>query len=203
MFRTFDQHVTHVSPLDLWIASICCSKVTPCWAKREVAAMEAVWPSHVTFSGLRVSSSPIFLPITVSSSPAPKISVRRSASCFRLLPIDIPVIQQLQQQQKLFSQSFLNKLNLTSSRANYSRTSNKRPTKCPLVIRWPQSSKGLWRHGCRHHFIGNVIWRRESARKGLNSNSGAQFVVLPLVKPVVWFARTVVNWRSRSVAKSA
>ena len=44
---------------------------------------------------------------------------------------------------------------------------------------------------------------RISARKGLNSTSGAQFVALPLVKPVVWFAGAVVNWRSRSVAKSA
>ena len=26
---------------------------------------------------------------------------------------------------------------------------------------------------------------------------------MPLVKPVVWYARAVVNWRSRSVAKSA
>ena len=50
---------------------------------------------------------------------------------------------------------------------------------------------------------GNVIWRRQSARKGLNSTSGAQFAAQPLVKPVVWFARAVVNWRSRSVAKSA
>ena len=41
------------------------------------------------------------------------------------------------------------------------------------------------------------------ARKGLNSTSGAQFVALPLVKPVVWFVGAVVNWRSRSVAKSA
>ena len=49
----------------------------------------------------------------------------------------------------------------------------------------------------------NVIWRRESARKGLNSTSGTQFGTLPLVKPVVWFACAVVNWRSRSVAKSA
>ena len=43
----------------------------------------------------------------------------------------------------------------------------------------------------------------KSARKGLNATSGAQFAALPLVKPVVWFARAVVNWRSRSVAKSA
>ena len=53
---------------------------------------------------------------------------------------------------------------------------------------------------------GNVSWRRESTRKGLNTTSGAQFAALPLVKmvnPVVWFARAVVNWRSRSVAKSA
>ena len=50
---------------------------------------------------------------------------------------------------------------------------------------------------------GSVSWRRESARKGLNTTSGAQFAALPLVKPVVWFARVVVNWRSRSIAKSA
>ena len=50
---------------------------------------------------------------------------------------------------------------------------------------------------------GNVSWRRESARKGLNTTSDAQFAALPLVKPVVWFARVFVNWRSRSVAKSA
>ena len=50
---------------------------------------------------------------------------------------------------------------------------------------------------------GNVSWRRETARKGLNTTSGAQFAALPLVKPVVWFAHAVVNWRSRSVAKSA
>ena len=30
-----------------------------------------------------------------------------------------------------------------------------------------------------------------------------QFAALPLVKPVVWFARPVVYWRSRSVGKSA
>ena len=44
---------------------------------------------------------------------------------------------------------------------------------------------------------------QERARKELNATSGAQFAALPLVKPVVWFARAVVNWRSRSVAKSA
>ena len=43
----------------------------------------------------------------------------------------------------------------------------------------------------------------KSARKGLNATSGAQFAALPWVKPVVWFARTVVNWRSRSVTNSA
>ena len=43
----------------------------------------------------------------------------------------------------------------------------------------------------------------KSARKGLNATSSAQFAALPLVKPVVWFARAGVNWRSRSVAKSA
>ena len=50
---------------------------------------------------------------------------------------------------------------------------------------------------------GNVSWRRESARKGLPTTSGAQFAALLLVKPFVWFARAVVKWRSRSVAKSA
>ena len=48
----------------------------------------------------------------------------------------------------------------------------------------------------------NVSWRQESARKGLNTTSGAQFAALPLVKSVVWFARPVVNWRSCSVSKS-
>ena len=48
---------------------------------------------------------------------------------------------------------------------------------------------------------GNVIWRRVSARKGRNSTSGTQFSALPLVNPVVWFARAVVNRRSHSVAK--
>ena len=41
------------------------------------------------------------------------------------------------------------------------------------------------------------------ARWGLKSTSGAQFAAVLLVKPVVWFAHAVVNWRSRSVAKSA
>ena len=41
------------------------------------------------------------------------------------------------------------------------------------------------------------------ARWGLKSTSGAQFAAVQLVKPVVWFAHAVVNWRSRSVAKSA
>ena len=35
------------------------------------------------------------------------------------------------------------------------------------------------------------------------STSGTQFAALPLVNPVVWFARAVVNRCSRSVAKSA
>ena len=35
-----------------------------------------------------------------------------------------------------------------------------------------------------------------------NATSCAQFAALPLVKPVVWFARAVVNWHSRFVAKS-
>ena len=46
---------------------------------------------------------------------------------------------------------------------------------------------------------GNVCWRRKSARKGLNATSDVQFVPLPLVKPVVWIARAVVSWGSRSV----
>ena len=41
---------------------------------------------------------------------------------------------------------------------------------------------------------GNVSWRRESSRKELNATSGAQFVALPLVKPVVCIARAVVHW---------
>ena len=49
----------------------------------------------------------------------------------------------------------------------------------------------------------NVIWRRESAQKGLNSTSGTQFAALTLVNPVVRFARAVVNWRLRLFAKSA
>ena len=48
---------------------------------------------------------------------------------------------------------------------------------------------------------GNVSSRRESKQKGLNTTSGTQFAALPSVKPVVWFARAVVNWRSSSVAK--
>ena len=32
--------------------------------------------------------------------------------------------------------------------------------------------------------VPNVIWERESARKGLNATSGTQFAALPLVKPV-------------------
>ena len=39
----------------------------------------------------------------------------------------------------------------------------------------------------------NVSGGQESARKGLNSTSGAQFAALPLVKPIVLFARTVVT----------
>ena len=34
-------------------------------------------------------------------------------------------------------------------------------------------------------------------------NFRCQFATRPLVKPLLWFARAVVNWRSRSVAKSA
>ena len=43
---------------------------------------------------------------------------------------------------------------------------------------------------------------RPERTKSMNSTSGAQFAAQLLVKPVVWFARAVVNWRSRSVAKS-
>ena len=50
---------------------------------------------------------------------------------------------------------------------------------------------------------GNVIWRWESTQQRLNASSGAQFVALPLVEPVVWFALAVINWRSDSVAKAA
>ena len=51
---------------------------------------------------------------------------------------------------------------------------------------------------------GNVSWQRETLRKGLNVTSGAQLIAaLPLVKPVVWFVLTVINWCSCSVAKSA
>ena len=50
---------------------------------------------------------------------------------------------------------------------------------------------------------GNVIWRQESARKGLNTTSGALFVAQRLVKPIIWFARAVVTWRSPTAAKSA
>ena len=57
----------------------------------------------------------------------------------------------------------------------------------------------------KFHFYDVTLWhpKRESAQKGLNTTSGAQFAALPLVKPAVWFARAVVNWRWRSVAKSA
>ena len=41
------------------------------------------------------------------------------------------------------------------------------------------------------------------ARKRLNSTSGAQITAQPLVKPVVKFARTIVNCRSHCAAKSA
>ena len=44
---------------------------------------------------------------------------------------------------------------------------------------------------------------QESSRRGLIATSSAQFAPLPLVKPAVWFARAVVNWPPRSVAKSA
>ena len=47
---------------------------------------------------------------------------------------------------------------------------------------------------------GNVSWRLESAREGPNTTSIAQFALLPLVKPDVWFVRAVVKWRSRYVA---
>ena len=50
---------------------------------------------------------------------------------------------------------------------------------------------------------GNVTWWRKSARKGLNSTSGAQFAALLLLKPAFWFVRAIVNWRSRFFAKLA
>ena len=40
---------------------------------------------------------------------------------------------------------------------------------------------------------GKVCW---------NMTSSAQFATLPLAKPVVWFARAIVNWHSCSFAKS-
>ena len=43
----------------------------------------------------------------------------------------------------------------------------------------------------------------KSAWKGLNATSGTQFVAQLFDKPVVWFARAIVKWRSCSVAKSA
>ena len=50
---------------------------------------------------------------------------------------------------------------------------------------------------------GTSVDDRRARGKDLNTTSGAQFAALPLVNPVVWFERAVVNWRSRSVAKSA
>ena len=38
---------------------------------------------------------------------------------------------------------------------------------------------------------GTSVWRRESARRGLNTTFGTQFAALPLVKLVVWFASAV------------
>ena len=49
-----------------------------------------VCPSQVTLSSFFLSSSPIFLPIAVSSSPTPNISVRRSANCFKLASMAAP-----------------------------------------------------------------------------------------------------------------
>ena len=43
----------------------------------------------------------------------------------------------------------------------------------------------------------------KSAWKGLYATSGTQFAAQLFVKPAVWFARAIVKWRSRSVAKSA
>ena len=62
------------------------------------------------------------------------------------------------------------------------------------------------RYGSLSFGSGNVVGTSFSLRvcqKGLNMTSGAKFAALPLLKPVVWFARAVVDWRSRSVAKSA
>lgn len=47
-----------------------------------------IYPNCTFSSGFWISSSPIFLPMAVSSTP--KMSVRRSASCFKLLSISRP-----------------------------------------------------------------------------------------------------------------
>ena len=41
--------------------------------------------------------------------------------------------------------------------------------------------------------LATELERQLSGQKGLNTTSGAQFAALPLVKPVVRFARAVVN----------
>ena len=75
-------------PFCLWIWAIWSS--TEMFWRAALAAASAVpeWPSQEFFPGLAAgSSSPILLPMLVScaaSSPTPKMSVRRSASRFRL-----------------------------------------------------------------------------------------------------------------------
>ena len=67
-----------------------------------------------------------------------------------------------------------------------------------MLKKWlPPVNRLIWQHNR------NVIWRRESAKKRINSTSSSQFAALPLVKPVVSFAHTIINWHSCSVAKSA
>ena len=50
---------------------------------------------------------------------------------------------------------------------------------------------------------GTAVADGKASGKEQNTTSRAQFVAQPLVKPIVWFALVVVNWRSRFVAKSA
>ena len=57
------------------------------------------------------------------------------------------------------------------------------------------------RHVC---FSNRLIYQLNgNDGKARDATSGAQFAALPLVKPAVWFLRTVVNWRSPFVAESA
>ena len=89
---SFDE--SGMRPLARWICSIWSLRLMLARAALAVASAEEVWPSHWILSSMSLlSSSPIFLPISASwaaSSPTPKISVRRSASCFKLLSIAWP-----------------------------------------------------------------------------------------------------------------